>query len=69
MTDAERQAKMRVKRRAAGLCSNCGQRPAREGKQSCVLCFNCNCGREQNDGVCPHEEEKADNVRSLRVVS
>ena len=21
-----------------------------------VLCFNCNCGREYNKGVCPHEE-------------
>lgn len=19
-----------------------------------LLCFNCNCGRERNDGVCPH---------------
>lgn len=23
-----------------------------------VLCFNCNCGRELNEGVCPHETEK-----------
>jgi hypothetical protein len=22
-----------------------------------VLCFNCNCGRQQNGGVCPHKEE------------
>ena len=21
-----------------------------------VLCFNCNCGRAYNQGVCPHEE-------------
>ncbi len=21
-----------------------------------LLCYNCNCGRERNDGVCPHEE-------------
>lgn len=20
-----------------------------------VLCFNCNCGRERNEGVCPHQ--------------
>lgn len=19
-----------------------------------VLCFNCNCGRSRNDGICPH---------------
>ena len=19
-----------------------------------VLCFNCNCGRERNNGLCPH---------------
>ena len=25
-----------------------------EGYQ--VLCFNCNCGRAYNNGVCPHEE-------------
>lgn len=24
-----------------------------------VLCYNCNCGRERNGGVCPHETEKA----------
>lgn len=23
-----------------------------------VLCFNCNCGRAANAGVCPHEEER-----------
>ena len=21
-----------------------------------LLCFNCNCGRARNDGVCPHQE-------------
>lgn len=21
-----------------------------------ILCFNCNCGRQQNGGVCPHKE-------------
>jgi hypothetical protein len=21
-----------------------------------LLCFNCNCGRERNGGVCPHQE-------------
>lgn len=21
-----------------------------------ILCFNCNCGRERNDGICPHKE-------------
>ena len=21
-----------------------------------ILCFNCNCGREKNGGICPHEE-------------
>ena len=23
-----------------------------------LLCFNCNCGRAKNNGVCPHEEDK-----------
>lgn len=22
-----------------------------------VLCFNCNCGRDRNGGVCPHKKE------------
>lgn len=22
----------------------------------CVLCFNCNCGRERNNGICPHKK-------------
>lgn len=22
-----------------------------------ILCFNCNCGRERNNGTCPHLEE------------
>jgi hypothetical protein len=26
-----------------------------------VLCYNCNCGRERNNGICPHE-------RQLRLV-
>lgn len=25
-----------------------------------VLCFNCNCGRSVNGGICPHKEEKLD---------
>ena len=24
-----------------------------------VLCFNCNCGRQVNGGICPHEQERA----------
>lgn len=24
-----------------------------------VLCYNCNCGRAANHGVCPHEEQRA----------
>jgi hypothetical protein len=23
-----------------------------------LLCFNCNCGRAKNGGICPHEETK-----------
>lgn len=23
-----------------------------------VMCYNCNCGRATNSGVCPHKEEK-----------
>lgn len=26
-----------------------------------ILCFNCNCGRQLNNGVCPHQE-KAESV-------
>jgi len=22
-----------------------------------ILCFNCNCGRASNDGVCPHKDK------------
>lgn len=22
-----------------------------------ILCFNCNCGRQANGGICPHKEE------------
>lgn len=29
-----------------------------------VLCFNCNCGRSLNNGICPHEAER----QRLRVV-
>ena len=25
-----------------------------------LLCFNCNCGRERNDGICPHLDEITD---------
>ena len=21
-----------------------------------ILCYNCNCGRQRNNGICPHEE-------------
>lgn len=24
-----------------------------------ILCFNCNCGRQVNGGICPHQQEKA----------
>lgn len=23
-----------------------------------VLCFNCNCGRERNGGICPHQQAR-----------
>jgi hypothetical protein len=23
-----------------------------------ILCYNCNCGKERNNGKCPHEEER-----------
>lgn len=22
-----------------------------------ILCYNCNCGKQRNNGICPHEEE------------
>lgn len=33
-----------------------------------LLCWNCNCGRERNGGICPHEAERAD-VVPLKEVS
>lgn len=24
-----------------------------------ILCFNCNCGRARNGGICPHQENKS----------
>jgi hypothetical protein len=32
-----------------------------------LLCWNCNCARAYNGGVCPHEEERGE-VRRLRAV-
>lgn len=29
-----------------------------------VLCFNCNCGRSINGGVCPHQEGSVDGITS-----
>lgn len=29
-----------------------------------ILCFNCNCGRQHNGGICPHEIERRDRERS-----
>lgn len=29
-----------------------------------VLCWNCNCGRAMNNGVCPHKEILAEGKRS-----
>lgn len=23
-----------------------------------ILCYNCNCGKSRNKGICPHKEEK-----------
>ena len=25
-----------------------------------ILCFNCNCGREKNGGICPHEKRRSE---------
>jgi len=25
-----------------------------------ILCYNCNCARAHNDGICPHEQESGD---------
>jgi len=32
-----------------------------EGYQ--VLCYNCNCGRERNDGLCPHQQKRDEEAR------
>jgi hypothetical protein len=26
-----------------------------------ILCFNCNCGKAVNGGICPHEALRAEN--------
>ena len=26
-----------------------------------ILCYNCNCGRERNGGICPHKENASGN--------
>ena len=31
-----------------------------------VLCFNCNCGRRINGGVCPHEQQKT-NSKKIQI--
>jgi len=31
-----------------------------------ILCYNCNCARAHNDGVCPHKDEKRDMKRLRR---
>ena len=33
-----------------------------------TLCFNCNCGRELNGGICPHELERQEVVRLSEMV-
>ena len=47
-------------RRELGLSDQYGviRKAKREGWPKCyrVLCFNCNCGRQRNQGVCPHKE-------------
>jgi hypothetical protein len=27
-----------------------------------VLCYNCNCGRQRNGGICPHKQKKQEAV-------
>jgi hypothetical protein len=29
-----------------------------------VLCYNCNCGRERNGGICPHTGVIHEDVRA-----
>ena len=43
-----------LKTGAGGVYRDIRQRDYPEGFQ--VLCYNCNCGRAHNNGVCPHEE-------------
>ena len=37
-----------------GLCTRCGKT---EPDTIQILCFNCNCGRARNGGICPHETD------------
>jgi hypothetical protein len=30
-----------------------------EGDKFQILCYNCNCGKRDNGGVCPHQAEEA----------
>ena len=30
-----------------------------------LLCYNCNCGREKNKGICPHKEVKIGSTIAL----
>ena len=34
-----------------------------------VLCFNCNCGRSINKGICPHKLQKKGNYEEERLLS
>jgi hypothetical protein len=33
-----------------------------------VLCFNCNCGRESNDGICPHKTKPPNENQNFCIV-
>jgi len=32
-----------------------------------IACYNCNCGRAKNNGICPHQQKLTEEVRTIGV--
>jgi hypothetical protein len=55
-SNAKRQAKMRARRAAAGLCATCGQLPPGGGRRQCAACNAA--GREQHKAKASAKRER-----------